>query len=68
MSLITFWNERIKRMDWSDIGLIKLAVAGFVLMLAKLWTPLLSLAWYWYFLIFIIAAIKPLHVAYFKKV
>ena len=60
MSIITFWNKKIKKMDWSDIGLIKLSTAAFILMIAKLWTPLLSLDWYWYAIIGILAAIKPL--------
>jgi hypothetical protein len=67
MSLITYWNEKIKGLDWADIGLVKLSVAGFILMIAKLWSPLLNLAWYWYGLIFVLAGIKPIYKAYFKK-
>jgi len=66
MSLITFWNEGIKKMDWLDIGLIKLSVAAFILMLAKLWAPLLSLDWYWYAIIFVLVGIKPLYKFYLK--
>jgi len=29
-------------------------------MIAKLWKPLLSLDWYWYGLIFVLAVIKPI--------
>ncbi|MFH1500435.1 MAG: hypothetical protein ABIE22_00645 [archaeon] len=46
-------------MNWIDIGLIKLSAMAFALMVAKLWTPLLSLEWFWYTIIFVIAAIKP---------
>ncbi len=66
MSLITYWNKKLKNLDWLDIGLIKVSVAGFVLMVAKLWTPLLSLEWYWYGLIFLLAGIKPIYKAYLK--
>ena len=59
-------NEKIKKMNWSDIQLIKLSVAAFVLMLAKLWSPLLSLEWYCYGLIFVLAVIKPV-LKVFKK-
>jgi hypothetical protein len=41
-------------------------VFAFALMLAKLWPPLLSLEWYWYGLVFVAAAIKPMYV-YFSK-
>jgi len=67
MSLITFWNKKNKKLNWADIGLIKFAVAAFILMIAKLWTPLLNLEWYWYGIIFVITAIRPMYKAYFKK-
>jgi len=53
-------NKRVKNLHWTDISLVKLAVAGFVLMVAKLWSPILSLDWYWYGIIFVIAAIRPM--------
>ena len=33
----------------------------FALMLAKLWMPLLSLGWYWYALLFVLAGILPVY-------
>lgn len=60
MSLIKWANPKIKKMNFWDIQLVKLSVAGFILMLARLWQPLISLEWYWYALIFVLAAIKPL--------
>ncbi len=66
MSLITFWNKQIKILDWADVGLIKLAVASFILMIAKLWTPLLSLDWYWYLAIFVLAYLRPIYRVYLK--
>ena len=67
MSLITYVNKRIGALDWTDIGLIKLTVAAFILMLAKLWKPLLSLDWYWYAIISLLAVIKPFYKIYIKK-
>ena len=60
MGLKNFCNSKHKKMNCADIGLVKLSVFAFALMLAKLWTPLLGLNWYWYALIFVIAAIIPL--------
>lgn len=45
-------NERIKRLNCCDIGLTKVCVLAFALLLAKLWPPVLSLEWYWYALAF----------------
>jgi hypothetical protein len=49
-----------------DVGLIKIAVLSATLLIAKLWTPILSLDWYWYLIVFILAAIKPL-INFFKS-
>jgi len=56
-------DSKIKKLNWVDIQFIKLSVAGAILMIAKLWEPLLSLDWYWYATIFVLAAIKPAYKA-----
>ncbi|MDD5417401.1 MAG: hypothetical protein PHW96_00750 [Candidatus Nanoarchaeia archaeon] len=60
MSFLKWANSKVKKLNWTDMALVKLSVAGFSLMIAKLWMPLLSLDWYWYALIFALAAIKPM--------
>jgi len=60
MSFGTWLDSKVKNLGWEDVGLIKVSVMGFILMLAKLWEPLLSLDWYWYAIIYVLAAIKPL--------
>ncbi|MFH1439657.1 MAG: hypothetical protein ABIG89_03760 [Candidatus Woesearchaeota archaeon] len=57
---------KIKKFDFWDIPLIKIATGAFVLMIAKLWAPLLSLDWYWYLVIAVIASIKPVSVMFRK--
>jgi len=59
MTLGTLADSKIKKLNWVDIQFIKMSVAGCILMIAKLWEPLLSLDWYWYAIIFVLAAIKP---------
>ncbi len=61
MTLGTLADSKIKKLNWLDIQFIKLSVAGCILMIAKLWEPLLSLDWYWYAIIFVLAAIKPVY-------
>jgi len=60
MHFKAWMNSKIKRYSVVDFGLVKLSVAAFILMIAKLWTPLLSLDWYWYAIIFVLAVISPL--------
>ena len=63
MTLGTLADSKIKKLNWVDIQFIKMSVAGCILMIAKLWEPLLSLDWYWYAIIFVVAAIKPAYKA-----
>ena len=63
---VTWANKRIKLLNVWDIQLIKLSSMAFILVIAKLWDPLLSLAWYWYAVICILAALIPLNKV-FKK-
>jgi hypothetical protein len=59
MGFMDWMDSKTKNLDGLDIGLLKLSVFFFTLMLAKLWAPLLSLEWYWYALVFLLAGIKP---------
>lgn len=66
MGKLADWaNPKIKKLDWKDIGLIKLSVMAFALLIAKFWPPLLSADWYWYFLIMLLAGIIPIKKFYF---
>lgn len=66
MCLKKFYSETMKKYKWYDIGFIKLGSMAFALMIAKFWEPLISLEWYWYGLILLLASIMPLYHA-FKK-
>ncbi len=60
MSLFTWINSKIVKMKWYDVSLVKLSTAAFILMVAKLWQPILSLDWYRYLVIFAVAGIIPM--------
>ncbi|MCK5283833.1 MAG: hypothetical protein KAK00_10630 [Nanoarchaeota archaeon] len=66
MNLMSWMDEKIKNLRWFDISLTKLSVAAGILALAKLWAPILGLEWYWYALIGVIAAIRPMAVIFGK--
>jgi len=53
-------DSKVKKIDWVDLKLIQISSAALVLTIAKIWKPLLSLDWYWYGLIFVLAVIKPI--------
>ncbi|MFH1199688.1 MAG: hypothetical protein V1708_01325 [Candidatus Micrarchaeota archaeon] len=66
MSFQKWADSRVKQHGWFDIGLVKIAVAGFILMVAKLWPPILALDWYWYGLIGLLASLKSLSIIFSK--
>ncbi len=57
MKIISWANSKIKKFNWVDIQLIKISMFGFTLLLAKVWSPLLSLELYWYLLIFVLPVV-----------
>ena len=57
MGLLTWADSKIAKMRLYDISMVKLSVAAAILLIAKLWDPILGLDWYWYLVIFVIAAI-----------
>ncbi len=63
MSFNTWANSKAKKLEWEDVSLVKISAGAFVLMVAKLWTPLLRLDWYLYAVIFVLSAIKPAYKA-----
>ena len=66
MGLFEWMNSKIVNMKWYDMGFVKLSTAAFILMIAKLWEPLLALDLYWYLVIAVLAGIKPC-IGMFKK-
>jgi len=66
MGLFEWVEDGLKNMKWFDISLVKLCTAAFILMIAKLWTPILALEWYWYLILALVFAIRPMMIL-FKK-
>lgn len=45
-------NSKIKKLNWTDIGILKICVFSFSLMIAQFIPALLEVRWYWYGLVF----------------
>ncbi len=67
MSFNDWMNNKVKKLDWLDVGLVKLSVFFFTLMLVAIWPEIAKLHWYWFLVLFILAALRPLIRAYSKK-
>lgn len=66
MSFIKFANSKIKKIDFFDFQLVKISSFFFALTLAILFPIIISLDWYIYAVIFILAAIRPFYKVFFK--
>ncbi len=64
--MFEWMDAKIQKCKWYDLSLVKLSTAAFILMVAKLWAPILSFEWYWYLIIAILAGIKPAMVVFGK--
>lgn len=60
MNIFSWADSKIKYFHWYDLGFIKISVLACSLLIAKLWPPILSLDWYYYLLIAICAAMRPM--------
>ncbi|MGE0267402.1 MAG: hypothetical protein AB7S78_02950 [Candidatus Omnitrophota bacterium] len=51
--MFTEWaNQKIRKMNWVDIGLLKICVFSFTLMIVQFVPVLFDVPWYWYGLVF----------------
>ena len=62
--IIRMWKFSFPYIDLRVIGLVGMY---FVLMIDKLWSPILYLDWYWYLIIALLAGIKPI-MTFWKQV
>jgi len=68
--MVKFFEDKVKKMDFWDIGLTKLSVAAIVLFVITIWPAAMN--WVhsvnpWYFLIaFIIFVARPIYRVYLK--
>jgi len=63
--MIKEMNKKVKKLTVCDIGLIKLAVAAFVLFVVTIWPA--AMTWvhsvnpWWFFAAFVIFAVRPMY-------
>lgn len=54
-------DKKVKKMRWTDLQFVKLAVFAFAMMIAILLPATLTLDWYWYLIVGVIVAVRPLY-------
>ena len=65
--MINYWNEKIKKLDVIDIGLIKLAVLLATIIIVKLFPQLMYISYSVLIILVIICAARPAYRLWIKK-
>jgi hypothetical protein len=60
MSLTSYTDEKIKKLDWTDMSLVKASCFAFGIILARLIPWLMEINIWWIVAVWIILSVKPL--------
>ena len=66
MSFKSFFNDKVKKLDWLDVALIKWSCIAFGVILALLIPALTEISIWWFVAIAILLAIRPIYRVYIK--
>ncbi len=66
MKMIKNFNKRIRFFTFWDIKLIKLCTVLITIILIKLIPEITSLSYWWYIVVLVLAAIRPIYLTFFK--
>jgi len=67
MSISSFLDSKIKKMDWLDIGLVKWSCIAFGVLLVILFPGLLEINAWLVVAVVVILALRPFYRVYLKK-
>ena len=67
MDFIEAMNQRVKKLGFFDLQLVKWSTVFFTLIIVKLIPEIVNVNTWWFVLLFILCSIKPLYVAWIKK-
>jgi hypothetical protein len=66
MNFNSFFNVKVKKMDWLDIGLIKWSCVLFGITIAILFPAITEISAWWFIGLLIALAIRPIYRFYLK--
>ena len=66
MSMIDYWNCKVKKFTIFDVKLAQGAAMAFVLIIVKFFPEITSLSVWWFVAFVVICALRPLYVMWLK--
>lgn len=67
MTIIEYMNQRVKRLTIFDIKLVQMCAMLVILVIVKLIPQIMCINIWWFILLLVICAIRPLYVFYVKR-
>ncbi len=67
MEFIEAMNQRVKKLSFFDLQLVKWGTLFFTLIIVKLIPEIMNVNTGWFVVLFILCAIKPFYVSWIKK-
>ncbi|KPJ73584.1 hypothetical protein AMJ52_03435 [candidate division TA06 bacterium DG_78] len=67
MHFIDFFNERVKKLTIFDVKLVQISAMGIILIIVKLIPHVMTINIWWFIVLSVICAIRPMYAFYFKK-
>lgn len=67
MSMIDYWNRKVKKFTIFDVKLAQGAAMAFVLIIVKLFPQIMSLSIWWFVAFAVVCALRPAYAMWFKE-
>jgi hypothetical protein len=67
MCFIDFFNERVKKLTILDVKLVQASAMCVILIIAKVIPQIMTINIWWFIVLLILFAIRPMYVFYLKK-
>ena len=67
MFLIRFFNDRVKRLTIFDVKLVQGAAMFLVLAIAKLFPEIMEVSIWWFIVLTILCALRPMYVFFLRE-
>jgi hypothetical protein len=67
MSMIDYWNRKVKKFTIFDVKLAQGAAMAFVLIIVKFFPQILSLSIWWFVACAVVCALRPAYAMWMKQ-
>lgn len=67
MSMIDYWNRKVRKFTIFDVKLLQGAAMAFVLIIVKFFPQIMSLSIWWFVAFAVVCTLRPAYAMWFKE-